>query len=72
MISNKPVMNPPSHSTAQWLRAQTRVGVWALTSCVIMVKLLNIPPHLLNWSRTTHIIDGCATVNQLKSIQLNT
>lgn len=74
MTSNKPVMNPSSHSTAQWLKAQTRDGVWALTSCVIMGKLLSIPPthlHLLNWSRTTLIIDGCATVNQLKSIQLN-
>lgn len=75
MFSNTSVIDPPSHSTAQWLRTQTRVGVWALTSCVIMGKLLNIPPappRLLNWSGTTHIIDGCATVNQLKSIQLNT
>lgn len=53
MISNKPVMDPPSLSTAQQLRTQTRGGVWALTSCVIMGKLLNIspaPPHFLNWS----------------------
>ena len=53
------------HSTAQCLGAQLRAGVLALalTSCVIMGKLLDISPapHLSNWGKSTHITDGCAT-----------